>query len=81
MIIWLVIILVLGGSLAFFAPFLTEYNLVWCIGVVIMLISAGIGLRISFFSRKGEKEKYMEEIRELKNKLAEKENDEKNTKE
>ncbi len=81
MVIWLVIILVLGGLLTFFAPFLIEYNLLWCIGVAIMLISAGIGLRISFFRRKGEKEKYLKEILELKDKLAEKENDEKNIQE
>lgn len=71
MIVWLIIILVLGASVTFFSSFIIEHNLLWCFGVAIMLIAAGIGIRISFFGRKGEKEKYIKEIEELKQKLSE----------
>ena len=71
MIVWLIILLGLGAAITFFPSFITEYNLLWCFGAAIMLITAGIGMRISFMSRKGEKEKYAEEIESLKQKLSE----------
>jgi predicted membrane protein len=71
MILWLVIILVLGAGITFFPSFIIKYNILWCVGVAIMLISVGIGIRISFLSRKGEKEKYLREIEDLKAKSSE----------
>ena len=71
MIIWVIIILVMGGLISFAPNFLVSNNLLNYTGVIIMLICVGIGIRMLSLRRKGVKEKLAEKIKELEDKLAE----------
>ncbi len=72
MILWNVLVLLIGGALAFFHRFLCAHNLVWCLGIVVMLISAGMALRIAALARRGEREAHLEKISRLEKELSEK---------
>ncbi len=72
MILWNVLVLLIGGALAFFHRFLCAHNLVWCLGIVVMLISAGMALRIAALGRRGEREAHLEKISRLEKELSEK---------
>ncbi len=72
MILWNVLVLLIGGALAFFHRFLCAYNLVWCLGIVVMLVSAGMALRIAALGRRGEREAHLEKINRLEKELPEK---------
>jgi len=71
MIIWVMIILVMGIFLSFAPQFITAYNLSRHIGMIITLICVGIGIRMAYLGRKGEKESFLKKIKELKEKIEE----------
>ncbi len=71
MVIWLLIMLIMGSMIMFFQNFVIDNSLLLPIGLVIMLICIGLGVRITFFRQKGEKEKYLEEIDKLKKQVSE----------
>ncbi|HNS31519.1 MAG TPA: hypothetical protein PKN36_00890 [bacterium] len=71
MLIWVFIILLMGILLSFGADFVARNNLVWCIGIVITLISLGICVRMSSLKKRGQKEKLLEKIKELEEKVKE----------
>lgn len=71
MIIWVMIILVMGVFLSFAPQFITTYNLSRHIGMIIMLICIGIGIRMAYLRRRGGKEKLSKKIKELEEKIEE----------
>jgi len=71
MLTWVFIILLMGLLLIFGGEFVEGNNLTPCIGMVISLICIGIGIRMSSLKRRGTKEKQIQKIRELEEKIKE----------
>ncbi len=71
MLTWIIIILVMGLMLLFGTDFVVANKLVNPIGIIITLISVGIGIRMSALRRKGNREKTAARIRELEDKIKE----------
>jgi len=71
MLTW-VMILLLTGILLLFAPdFVARNNLVGCMGMVVTLIAAGIGIRMSGLKRGGQREELEKKVKELEKRVSE----------
>ena len=62
----------MGAFLSFVPKFIIAYNLSRYIGIIIMLICIGIGMRTDSLRRRGIKEKLAKKIKELEDKIEKK---------
>ena len=70
MALWLLVIFLVGALLAFAPGFVAEHDLAWCLGVVVMFVSVGLGMRVEALRRRGAREKLMEKVKRLEQTVA-----------